>query len=102
MAGDARERLLDVSELEPCEPMERVLAAVRELVPGEYLRMLHRQEPRPLYPLLERLGMAWYGRAGERTAFELLIFASGDPVARAAVAAQAAADGRALPEVPPN
>ncbi|WP_172838775.1 DUF2249 domain-containing protein [Solemya velesiana gill symbiont] len=37
------ERLLDVSELEPCEPMEQTLQAVDTLEQGEYLRVIHRR-----------------------------------------------------------
>jgi uncharacterized protein (DUF2249 family) len=82
----ASERLLDVSTLEPCEPLERTLAAVAELGPGEVLRVLHRREPFPLYPMLERLGCAWRIQTGTTTPFELLIWRADDPVAAAAAA----------------
>lgn len=81
----ARERLLDVSDLEPCEPLERALEAVRSLQPGEYLRMFHRRDPTLLYPMLEKLGMAWYTRRSSR--IEVLIHRRDDAVARAAVTA---------------
>lgn len=80
------ERRLDVSTLEPCEPLERTLAAASELKPGEYLRVLHRREPLPLYPLLEQLGCAWRTRPGTATAFEVLIWRADDPAAAAAAA----------------
>lgn len=54
------EHRLDVSELEPCEPLERTLAAITLLETGDYLRVLHRREPHLLYPLLEKAGL--YGR----------------------------------------
>lgn len=95
-SGGARERLLDVSMLEPCEPMERALEALQDLAPGEYLRLMHRQEPRLLYPMIERIGMYWYSRRGERTAWEVLICHQDDALARAAVAAVAARDGVSL------
>lgn len=50
------EYCLDVSNLEPCEPLERTLAAVARLEAGDYLRILHRREPHLLYPLLEKEG----------------------------------------------
>ena len=53
----AVELWLDVSELEPCEPLERTLAALAGLGSGDYLRVLHRREPRLLFPLLERQGL---------------------------------------------
>jgi hypothetical protein len=86
---DAVERRLDVSELEPCEPLERTLTAAGDLAPGEYLRVLHRREPFPLYPLLEQLGCAWRIQPGSETAYELLIWRDDDPVAAAAASAVA-------------
>ena len=80
------ERRLDVSALEPCEPLERTLAAASDLGPGEYLRVLHSREPLPLYPLLEQLGCAWRTRPGTATPFEVLIWRADDPAAAAAAA----------------
>ena len=80
----ATERLIDVSGLEPCEPLERTLAAAAELAPGEYLRVLHRREPHPLFPLLEKLGCAWRCRPGTATPYEVLVWRADDPVAAAA------------------
>ncbi len=80
----ARERRLDVSDLEPCEPLERTLAAAGELGPGEYLRVLHRREPLPLFPMLEKLGCAWRCRPGTVTPYEVLVWRADDPVAAAA------------------
>lgn len=74
----AQERLLDVSHLEPPEPLVRVLAEVEALQPGEYLRMLHHRDPVPLYPLLEEQGFAYETRPGKQTAFEILIWRRGD------------------------
>lgn len=90
--SEARERLLDVSALEPCEPMERALEAVQQLQPGEYLHMIHRQAPRLLYPMLEQLGMRWYTREGELV--DVFIYDKQDSVAGKAVAGLASADGR--------
>ncbi len=92
--GEVRERLLDVSALEPCEPMERALEAVGQLEPGEYLRMIHRQEPHLLYPMLEKLGLVWYTR--DTDPVEILIFAKQDSVAAKAVAVLAEADGQSV------
>jgi uncharacterized protein (DUF2249 family) len=50
------EVIIDTRELEPPEPLERVLEALCNLKPGEHIRMIHRFEPRPLYPMLEREG----------------------------------------------
>ena len=47
---------IDVSELEPPEPLERIFARLQQLQAGQLLRVRHRREPFPLYPLLEQAG----------------------------------------------
>lgn len=69
---------LDVSELEPCEPLERTLAAIRLLRKGDYLRVLHRREPHPLYQLLAQGGFSWRTQSGHTSRFEILIWRNGD------------------------
>ncbi len=78
------ERLLDVSELEPCEPLEQTLAALPTLAPGDYLRVLHRREPYPLFPMLEQQGFGWFMRPGAATAVEVIIWRETDPQAATA------------------
>lgn len=80
------ERLLDASELEPPEPLVRALAALDNLQPGEYLRLLLRREPFPLYALLDEDGYLHLGRRGEDSLFEVYIWRRGDRVAESAVA----------------
>ena len=65
--------LLDVSALEPPEPMERILDALSGLGEGNRLRVLHRREPFPLYDLLGRMGYAWE-TTGTDGRFEILIW----------------------------
>jgi len=84
------EVLLDVSELEPCEPMELSLQAAGELAPGCYLRILHRREPHPLFPLLERLGCQWRSVPGSITEIEVFVWREGDDIAQAGVDGQLA------------
>lgn len=79
------ERFLDVSDLEPCEPLERSLAAIEELAPGDHLRILHRREPFPLYDLLTARGFEHRTVPGGRTAVEVFVWRVGDDEARAAV-----------------
>ena len=80
------ERVLDVSELAPPEPFERVLAALETLAAGEYLRMLHRREPLLLYPWLQEHGFEWLTQPGRATEFEIIIWRGTDTAARDAVA----------------
>lgn len=85
----ARERVLDVSRLPPPEPLERALAALSELAPGEYLRMLHWREPFPLYAVLADLGFAHAVRRGGEPPYEIRIWRRGDAEAEAAAAPRA-------------
>ncbi|MGN6085285.1 DUF2249 domain-containing protein [Trinickia sp.] len=50
------ETTLVLCGLEPPEPMERVLAALRTLAADAYLRMVIDREPLPLFALLARTG----------------------------------------------
>lgn len=54
---------LDVRLLEPCEPLEQILAALNILSKGDYLHVLHRLEPFPLYRMLEKQGFKWATRS---------------------------------------
>lgn len=52
---------LDNRDLEPPEPMVRILAAAEKLGPGETLSALLRREPVFLFPQLEKRGYRWLG-----------------------------------------
>jgi len=52
---------LDNRDLEPPEPMVRILAAAEQLGPGETLSALLRREPVFLFPQLEKRGYRWLG-----------------------------------------
>ncbi len=80
-----RERLLDVRDLAPPEPLERVLAMLPALGAEQYLRVLLHREPFPLYALLEQSGFAWRARAVHDMTFEIFIWRRTDADARAAV-----------------
>ena len=65
-AGDDREwpapvRHLDNRELDPPEPMVRILAAVEEMAAGEVLSALLCREPIFLFPELAKRGHRWRG-----------------------------------------
>ena len=93
------ETTLDVSELEPCEPLERTLDSVGVLTPGHTLRVIHRRDPKLLYPLLQEMGFAWYCREGGPSRFEIFVWKRGDSIAQASVAERVGrpfgVDGRA-------
>lgn len=83
------EKSLDVSMLEPCEPLEQTLAAVQQLGAGEYLRVIHRREPHLLYPQLEKSGFRWRCQETGPGRFEIYIWHQGDSAASAEVEAKA-------------
>jgi len=83
--NSASEILLDVSDLEPPEPLTRTLDAAEDLAPGQYLRMLHRRDPCMLYGNLDDNGFKYIQREGRTTAVELFIWREGDAEAAAAV-----------------
>ncbi len=80
-----RERLLDVSDLPPPEPLEQALVALDTLSPGEYLHMLHRREPYLLYPILEQRGFAHATVQARQGVLEIFVWRQGDASAEAAV-----------------
>lgn len=52
MPKPADEILVDARELEPPEPLEKVLQTLNLLRPGQSIRLLLHREPFPLYSLL--------------------------------------------------
>lgn len=50
--------VLDVSGLEPPQPMVAILERIRDLAAGDVLEVSHHREPVPLYPLLDEAGFA--------------------------------------------
>lgn len=54
-----KEHRLDVSDLTPPEPLERILDALADPPSGDCLRVTHRREPHPLYGMLRNMGYEW-------------------------------------------
>ena len=79
------EVLLDVSDLEPPEPLVLTLEAAEELRPGQYLRMLHRRDPCMLYGNLDDNDFKYFQREGSTTAVEVFIWRKNDTEAAKAV-----------------
>lgn len=70
---------LDVRLLEPCEPLEQILAALHNLSNGDYLHVLHRLEPFPLYKILKQQGFKWTTRSiSSEIPVELFIWREND------------------------
>ena len=79
------EVLLDVSDLEPPEPLTITLEAAEQLEPGQYIRMLHRREPCMLYGNLDDNHFKYHQRKGTISAVEVFIWSEDDTEAAAAV-----------------
>lgn len=68
------QHLLDVSDLPPPEPLERVLDALADLPEGDALKVRLPMEPVLLYPMLRSMGMNWERTAHHDSVVELLIW----------------------------
>lgn len=67
------EIVVDGRGLEPPEPMEKVLAALDELEPGQRVRFLIHRQPYPLYDILRRYGYRYETAAAADGGYEILI-----------------------------
>lgn len=70
---DNTQHLLDVSDLPPPEPLERVLDALADLPEGDSLKVRLPADPVLLYPMLRSMGMVWERRETGDGAIELEI-----------------------------
>jgi uncharacterized protein (DUF2249 family) len=70
----ASDILIDTRGLEPPEPMERVLAALDSLQPGQRIRFLIHRQPLPLYNILRRHHYQFSTTTLEDGSFEILIW----------------------------
>lgn len=67
------EVVVDGRGLEPPEPMERVLAALDQLEPGQQVRFLIHRQPFPLYDILRRYRYRYETTAIPDGSYEILI-----------------------------
>lgn len=84
MTGHAMEEiLLDAAAMEPPEPLQKATLILQQLQPGQYLRMLHRQLPYPLFETCRQLDISYRHLAspqtGQQTKWVILFWRSNDP-----------------------
>jgi uncharacterized protein (DUF2249 family) len=79
MSVPADEILVDARELEPPEPMEKVMQALVLLRPGQSIRLLLHREPFPLYPLLAERGYRHATRMDQDGSYVILIHPADGP-----------------------
>lgn len=68
------EQQIDVSGLEPPEPLERILDSLADLPTGDWLRVRHRRDPVPLYRMLRDMGYRWQTSHVAVDHFEVVIW----------------------------
>lgn len=77
MPEPTQRRVLDARMMAPPEPMERTLAALDELGPGDELVVLLYREPVPLYKILRNNGYTHRTTLQEDGTFEIAIRLAG-------------------------
>lgn len=65
---------LDVRGMTAPEPIERVLDAVGDFVPGDRLKLVIDCEPRPLFRILEQNGYRYSKSPGKESLYEIEIW----------------------------
>jgi TusA-related sulfurtransferase len=73
----SREIKLDVRGMEAPEPLQRVLEAIDDFVPGDELRLVIDCRPVPLFRILERNGYAYREAPGTDSAYLITIWRKG-------------------------
>ncbi|MFK5984166.1 MAG: hypothetical protein QM479_01895 [Pseudomonadota bacterium] len=74
------EILVDVSDLEAPEPFTEVLSVLTKLQKKAYIRMLHRQQPFPLYDVLRENNLDYcvFEPTSLHTKYTILIWLAAD------------------------
>ena len=71
---------LDACDLEPPEPYELATANLKNLQPGQFVRLLIPRRPRLLYPWLSEHGFSEITRQSHDDVFEIFIWSTDDTV----------------------
>ena len=79
------EYVLDVTGLEPPEPLQHALSAAEALLPGRYIRLKINRDPLLLYPMLRVQGFSYDTRAGTSSRLEVFIWRANDKEAESGV-----------------
>jgi hypothetical protein len=74
------ELIVDARGLEPPEPMDKALAGLASLAPGQRMRFKIHREPYPLYRILQQNDYAWQVTQDADGNFEILIWEKGQRV----------------------
>ena len=77
--------VIDVHDLQPPAPMEMAMDALDKLTDGNYIKMIHRMQPYPLYKILDENGFRYKVKDGDVSAFDIYIWRAGDKAAEQAI-----------------
>ena len=72
------EILLDATAMEPPEPLQQAISILQQLEPGQYLRMLHRHLPYPLFESCQQLEISYRHFTGRQNECVILFWRSDD------------------------
>ena len=76
-----KEIVVDVHELQPPEPMQKALDALDTLAEGQYLKIIHRMQPFPLYDILSDNGFKYKVTDGKISSFDIYVWRAKDEAA---------------------
>ncbi|HEX5637925.1 MAG: DUF2249 domain-containing protein [Gammaproteobacteria bacterium] len=79
------EIILDVHDMQPPAPMEVAMDALQKLKDGEYIKMIHRMQPFPLYNILYDNGFQYKVITGTTSAFDIYIWKANDKASAQAI-----------------
>jgi hypothetical protein len=65
---------LDAREMAPPEPFDKATAILRKLERGQYLRMLHRRVPYPLFDFCRALSLDYSVKETPAADFEIIVY----------------------------
>lgn len=66
--------VLDASGMEPPLPFEKATDMAANLRRGEYLRMLHRRIPYPLFDFVNGISLGYSLKNGKDSPYEIIVF----------------------------
>jgi len=69
---------LDARDMAPPAPFDKATAILRQLQPGQYLRMLHRRVPYPLFEFCRAMSMDYSVNEDATAACEIIIYFPAD------------------------
>ena len=73
------EILLDATAMEPPEPLQQAISILQQLKPGQYLRMLHRHLPYPLFESCQQLRISYRHFTSQQNECVILFWRNDDP-----------------------